>query len=561
MRDTASDCIGLHRPMQCRGTDTASSALVGRDADAVSAGPSEEVVRPMQSPTLRPYQREAVAAVREAYMAGHRSTLLVLPTGCGKTVVFAEVMRRTVARGRRGLILAHRTELLEQALAKLLACGVRAEIEQGDRRAGADAECVVASVQTLRGPRLERWAPDSFDLVVIDEAHHAVAAGYAAILGRFATARVLGVTATPDRLDGQGMGRVFDSVAFTYGIRDAIRDRWLAPIRARRVAVDGLDLAGIHTRAGDFATNELAEVMANEAALHGVAVPLLEQAGDRRTIVFAVDVAHAKALAAVLSRYRPNVARAVDGSMSATERASILGDFAAGRFQMLVNVALLTEGYDCPPVSCIAMARPTKSRALYTQCVGRGTRLHPGKADCLVLDFVGNAGRHRLVGPADVLADGDVPEDVRELVEGALSRSEADVDELLDSAADQVEAKRKHAAITAVARYSAIEVDPFLGDDLSEMPSAQWANDLATDAQRESLAKAGLENLPLHLSKGTASRWLDAIARRRSEGLCTFKQVRLLARHGINAKAMSFAEAGERIARLKERWRQQREAA
>lgn len=501
---------------------------------------------PMQ---LRPYQTAAVEAVLARFRAGDRSTLLVLPTGCGKTVVFADIARRGVQWRRRTLVLAHRTELLDQARSKLLAVGVDAAIEQADQRAG-DAPVVVASVQTLRGARLASFAPDAFHLIVVDEAHHAAAASYGAILGHFSGAKVLGVTATPDRLDGAALGAVFQSCAYRYELRQAIRDGWLAPIRARRVVVDGVDLGGVHTRAGDFDQGELAEVMADAVALHGVAKPLLDLSGDRKAILFAVNVAHAKALAEVLNAYQPGIARAVDGSASATERAGVLEAFRAGAFRVLVNCALFTEGFDEPSIACVGIARPTKSRALYTQMVGRGTRLAEGKTDCLVLDFTAMAGRHRLVGPADVLAGRELADGMRADVERLLAADAVDVDQALEVAARTYE----HTKVQAVARYRSEEIDPFLGD-LPPVQPGPWSGDLATEGQRRALERAGLDDLPAELTKGEASRWIDAITKRREAGLATLKQVRLLRRHGVDARRMSFDEANERIGSMLTGWR------
>lgn len=505
---------------------------------------------PIAAPILRPYQTAAIEAVRAAFAAGRRRTLVVLPTGCGKTIVFSEVSRRVVERGRRVLVLAHRGELLEQAAAKLAAVGVDAAIEKAERRAGA-APVVVASVQTMKGRRLATWAPDAFGLVVIDEAHHAPAAGYRALLDHFAAARVLGVTATPDRLDGQGLGEVFESVAYRLELRQAIRDGWLAPLRARRVEVEGVDLADVHVRRGDLDAAALAAVMTAETALHGVAAPLLELAGDRRTIVFAVDVAHARALAEVLCRYRPGAARAVDGSASTEDRGAALADFRGGRFQVLVNCALFTEGFDEPTVACVAIARPTKSRALYAQMIGRGTRLAPGKADCLVLDFAGNAGRHRLVGPADVLAgDAALDDDVRAEVDALLAGpgGQLELDAVLDQADLEVARRRSAAAVTAVARYQAEEIDPFVG----ALPPASNAGrgEPATDAQRAALAAAGLKDAPSALSQAEAGRWLDALAARRRAGLSSLRQARLLRRRGYDPRAMTFEEANRLIGAL-----------
>ncbi len=499
---------------------------------------------------LRVYQVGAVEAVREQYRAGCRSTLIELPTGCGKTLVFAEIARLVVERGRRVLVLAHRTELLDQALSKLEAAGVRAAIEQGAKRAG-DAPVVVASVQTLRGARLASWPVDAFALIVIDEAHHATAASYRAVLEHFRAARVLGVTATPDRADGQALGQVFESVAYRYGMRQAIRDGWLSPIRARRVLVDGVDLGSVHARAGDLDRAELAVVMADEKALHGVAAPLLELAGDRRTIVFAVDVAHARSLAEVLNRYEPGVAMAIDGTATATERAAMLEAFRAGAFRVLVNCALFTEGFDEPSLACVAIARPTKSRALYAQMIGRGTRLYPGKADCLVLDFTGPAGRHRLVGPADALAGETLDDDVRDLVNAMIAAEgwQLELESVLEAAAVDAVKQRDQAKVTAIARYRAEALDPFVGD-MPAMQADRWARDLATERQRRALEAFGLDKLPAELTKGEASRWFSALEARRVAGLATLRQVRRLKRYRIDARRMTVKQAGETLDRL-----------
>ena len=254
----------------------------------------------MSAPTLRPYQQRAIDAVHARWAAGDRSTLLVMPTGTGKTVVFAELARQVVARGGHVLVLAHRTELLEQAVEKMRASGLTAAVEQAGRHARG-ASVVVASVQTMRGERLQWWSPNYFDLVVVDEAHHAPAPSYQAALKRFAKAKILGVTATPDRLDGLSLKSVFQSCADHYDLRLAVEEEWLVPIRAKRIEVERVDLTAIRTRMGDLDTEQLAEVMQAAEALHGVAKPLVDLAGSRKTIVYTVNVAHAHALAGAIN--------------------------------------------------------------------------------------------------------------------------------------------------------------------------------------------------------------------------------------------------------------------
>ena len=512
----------------------------GRGCSGVQSLESSD--RGCSQPTLRPYQTATIEAVRERYEAGDRSTLVVLPTGTGKTVVFAEVARQVVDRGGRVLVLAHRGELLEQALGKLHAIGVFAGIEQAGRRARA-ADVVVASVQTLQRTRLAAWDPAAFRLVVVDEAHHAPAAGYRAILGRFAAARVLGVTATPDRLDGAAMGDVFQSCAYRYELRDAIRDGWLCRVEGQRVKLE-VNLDGVHTRAGDLDLRELEELYGTDAAVRAVVEPLRNLAGARRTILFAISVAHAQALAAALNEADPGCALAVSGETPANERADAVAAFRAGRLRVLVNCALYTEGFDCPEVECVAIARPTKSRALYAQMLGRGTRLAPGKEGVLVLDFVGVTKRHKLITPADVLAGADDP---AEVVADAAEQG-GDMLEALEAArAAAVEREKQPSA--KVAKWRAEMVDLF-----GDLPDAREGADLATPRQIGLLARTGID-APEGLTRAQASRLIDGVLQRRNEGLCTYKQARLLRRRGIDATRMSFEEARGRIDELMGQWR------
>ncbi len=316
-------------------------------------------------PRLRPYQAHAGAAVdRELDHRGVRCTLLVLPCGCGKTVCFAEHTRRWKQFGERTLIVVNRTELVNQARRKLEDVGLVADVEKGTSRASLNAKVVIASVQSLRGQRLARFARDHFTRLVIDEGHHATAPGYRALLDHFVDAKVLIVTATPDRADGQGLGiehgGVCDTVAYRYEMRDAIRDKYLVPIVARRIVVDSVDLSTVKSGDGDFVQAQLAAVMETERAIRGVVVPLLEQARDRKTVVYGVDVEHARLLADCINELRPGAARWVSGDTDDLERERTLTGFEAGEFQFLTNCALLCEGWDCPSVSCVAMANLDK---------------------------------------------------------------------------------------------------------------------------------------------------------------------------------------------------------
>jgi superfamily II DNA or RNA helicase len=513
-------------------------------------------------PTLRPYQLEAISRVEAEWRHGTRRTLLVLPTGCGKTVVFAELARKAVSLGRRGLVLAHRTELLEQAQRKLTDVGVLAGIEKAEKRAG-HAPVVVASVQTLQGKRLRKYRRDEFGLVVVDEAHHAAAASYRAILEYFTDADVLGVTATPDRADGKALGELFESCAYQYELRDAIRDQWLVPIRARRIVVESVDFSKVHKRAGDFANDELAEIFAAEEAVVGVVAPLLEQTGALRTIVFAVNVAHATALAQAICDRRPGAARVAHGELDSAARAEVLADFRAGRFQYLVNVQLYTEGFDEPSIQCVAVVRPTMSRALFVQMCGRGTRLlgqtledsiANGKPELLLLDFTGNAGKHRLVGPLDALAAGDgIDPEIYGEAQRLLTDDAQDLDGVLDEAARVLEERRAEARRSGRAQYFAEEIDPFFGD-LGPMFNEPWALEPATPELRRQVLDLGLnaKRLPAALTRGEAMRILNAAEKRRRQGLPSYKQTRILHRYGIDARTLTRGSANARISVLAE---------
>jgi superfamily II DNA or RNA helicase len=503
---------------------------------------------------LRPYQAAAIAAVEAQEAAGKKRTLLVLPTGTGKTVVFAELVRRWSAAGDQTLILAHRSELLEQAAHKLAAVGVRADIDQAEKIAQRGAPAIVASVQTLRGPRLQRYEPGAFRRIVVDEAHHAAAQSYQTILDRFPEAFVLGVTATPKRLDGKALGDLFESVAFTYELRAAIRDGFLAPIRARRVTVENLNLSAIRTHHGDFDQSELSAILTAEKALHGVAAPLLTLAGTRKTLVFGVDVKHAHGLAEILNRYKPGCALALDGSAPAAERRATLALFRKGAIQILVNCALFTEGFDEPSIECVAMARPTQSWALYCQMLGRGTRLSPGKADLLVLDFVGNSGRHRLIGPADALAGGEVPAEVRDEIERELDGKQRDLEEVLAHAEAAATLHRSKAALLVVAHYRDKEVDPFVKAFMPKLdPDSPSAREPATEAQLKAMKDFGFSDPPPGFTKGEASAAIDGAVARDKAGLSSLAQIRLLRKSGLDVTNCTKKRASQLFAIAKAR--------
>jgi superfamily II DNA or RNA helicase len=423
---------------------------------------------------MRPYQVEAKSAVYREWERV-RSTLLVMATGCGKTYVGAEILRERAKDGRI-LWLAHRSELLDQARDTLRdRIGLSVDLEKAQTRANRGhalwglSDVVVGSVPTLHAARLREWDPRDFATIVVDEAHHATARTHRQILDYFSEAKVLGLTATPDRGDGVGLAPVFDTTAYQYDIRQAIHEGYLAPIRQMSIEVPEIDLSDVKpTRAGvDLSEEQLAEVMERDGVLHGIAAPLAKEIGDRPTIVFCVSVDQAKSLTAILEGYGIR-AHEVDGNTPPEIRRQRLSDYSDGAVQALVNVGVLTEGYDAPKTSCIAMARPTKSRALYTQCIGRGTRIAPGKADCLVLDFVGNSGKHTLISPFDALAGKDIPPDIAKRAQqfsdsgmpalDALEKAEAEAEA---EEKRRVERMAREAKLLAKVAHQKREVCPF----------------------------------------------------------------------------------------------------
>jgi superfamily II DNA or RNA helicase len=511
---------------------------------------------------LRSYQREAVAAVTKAWESS-RSTLLVLPTGCGKTLTAAEILRLRAPLGRT-LWLAHREELITQAADAITShAGLRCGIEMGQQRTGLTdfmgrIDVVVASVQTMHAKRRQRFIPGLFPTVVVDEGHHGTARSYRDILAHFGESKVLGLTATPDRGDKTGLYNVFETCAFQYEIRTAIQEGYLCALVQKRIECADLDISDVKTVAGDLNQGELERALSIDAVLHQIAGPLAREAEGRQTIVFTAGVAQAHALADVLAGYvGARKVTVIDGETPREVRAERIAAFREGRVQFILNCAVLTEGFDAPETACIAIARPTKSRALYTQMIGRGTRLAPGKADCLILDFAGNAGKHSLVSPLDVLAGGELKADVRAIAEKLASEgmpSEEALAKAEQQAAERArledEKRLRAAKIKAEAAYRAELVDPFHMFDVE----ADSRGPRATDAQLEVLRSKGITTKAP--SRAEASALIAKLQDRSRKGLCTFKQARLLIKNGLPGDSMTFTDASAALdAIAKNDWR------
>lgn len=391
---------------------------------------------------LRDYQESAILAVRQAWSDGTRRPAVVLPTGAGKTVVFAHLAAQMRELGVRTLILAHRDELIEQAAAKVRAVApdLRVGIVKGPRREIRGRDVVVASVQSLaRAPRRAEIAAAGLRLVIVDECHHAVANTYVTVLrdmGCFDDdlergAYALGVTATMGRSDRVALGQVWQDVVYRRDIVEMIREGHLVNAKGVRVRVEGLDLAAVKRRAGDFADGALAEAMHASLAPAAIARAYVEHAKDRAGVLFAPGVAMAYEMAEALTAEGVE-ARGIDGTMAMVDRRKVLGDYARGDVQVICNAMVLTEGWDAPWCSAVVIARPTSSASLYVQMAGRGLRPYPGKLDALIMDVVGVTGKHRLASIAD-LGGADRVEQLDDELAQYEPDAEVDLLELLDA--------------------------------------------------------------------------------------------------------------------------------
>jgi superfamily II DNA or RNA helicase len=498
----------------------------------------------------RPYQAISRDKCFERWQGGDRSTLLVLPTGTGKTVVAGLVAR--AARddhARRCLFLAHREELITQAADKLARVGLTTAIEMGPSRARegyhgflGKPDVVIATVQTLQGRRLESWDPDEFGMIICDEAHHARAKSYRTVFDHFRDHWLLGITATPDRGDNKNLGAVFDSLAYEYTLREAILDEYLVPIVAARL-VTGVDLKDIRTTGGDYNDAELAARIA--PFVEQLADATAREIGDRPAVVFCPDVRSSEAMADALT-FKGIAARAVSGAMDKSQRRETLHDFHARKFQAIVCCDLLTEGWDEPQVSCVVICRPTRRRNRYAQMIGRGTRPDPdtGKRDCLVIDFAWETtSPHELCTTIDLFDDSHHDEAVRVLAAAivAAARGQAvDPREALDQAERRIDARRRlRLPLTGLhpARYRKLVYDPVgVGALVGFKLKARWvdgAGPPATERQRRYLRDLGVDRLE-RLSRKGANELIAALQDRDIRGLSTPRQVAKLENFGVD---------------------------
>ena len=506
--------------------------------------------------SLRPYQAESIAAIEGEWKQGHRRTLLVLPTGCGKTIVFCKLTENRVRAGERVLILAHRGELLQQAADKLLkATGLRCAVEKAEESClDSWYRVTVGSVQSLmREKRLSQFPPDYFGTIVIDEAHHVLSDGYQRVLEHFSSAQVLGVTATPDRGDMRNLGSVFESLAYEYTLPRAIREGYLSPIKAQTVPLD-LDLRNVGVSGGDFKAGELGSAL--DPYLTQIAEEMAAVCMERKTVVFLPLIQTSRKFRDILNQ---RGFRAAEVNGESADRAEVLAAFDRGEYNVLCNSMLLTEGWDCPSVDCIVVLRPTKVRSLYCQMIGRGTRLHPGKEYLLVLDFLWHTERHELCRPACLIAGSDeVARKMTENLEAA--GGPVDLEAAEEKAQSDVVAQREEALARQLSEMRGRKrklVDPLQfemsiqAEDLAGyVPAFGWECAPPSEKQVQALEKQGI--FPDEIENaGKAALLLNKLALRRAEGLTTPKQIRFLEGRGFrHVGTWSFDSARKLIDRI-----------
>ena len=506
--------------------------------------------------SLRPYQQAARDSIHAQWEQGRLRTLLVLPTGTGKTIVFASVAADQVRAGDRVLILAHRGELLEQAADKLQrSTGLVSAVEKAESTClNSWFRVVVGSVQTLqRSARLERFPRDYFGTIIIDEAHHAITDGYRRILDYFESAKVLGVTATPDRGDMRNLGEVFDSLAYEYKLTDAIKEGYLCKIMAQTIPLQ-LDISEVGFTSGDYSLGQLGTAL--DPYLEQIAAEMAQRCKGRKTVVFLPLIKTSQKFRDLLNA---KGFRAAEVNGQSADRKEVLADFDAGKYNVLCNSMLLTEGWDCPSVDCVVVLRPTKVRSLYSQMVGRGTRLAEGKTDLLLLDFLWMTDKHELCRPADLVCEDRAV--ARQMTENLAETGAAqDIQEAAAQASEDVVAQREEALAKQLAeqrRKKAKLVDPLQyemsiqAEDLSGyVPAFGWEAGPPTEQQTTALEKLGI--LPDAVkSAGKASLLLDRLHKRRDEGLTTPKQIRCLEKYGFqHVGTWSFEQAKHMIDRI-----------
>lgn len=465
---------------------------------------------------LRNYQIAFVEAVLREWWE-HDRLLGVAPTGSGKTVMAAELIRRLIGDGGRVLFLVDAKELVRQGAEKFESYpGIEyssVSIEQGENRADQNAPIIIATAQSI-ARRLDRWSEDAFTQIIIDEAHRNTLGSHpSAVLAHFKDAQVLGITATPFRSDKKELSEVYEKIAYEIGLADLIGQSYLSRITVKSVPCP-VDLSEVRTTAGDYRAGDLGEAV--DPHLETLAKILAEHAWDRKTVAFLPLIETSKAFAQACRNTGLNAVH-VDG----VDRSALNDDW-----DVICNASLLSTGWDEPSVDCVYIVRPTKSAVLYQQMVGRGTRICQGKSDLLLLDPLWLSMDHRLIRPARLVATS------AEEAESMMGR-EGDLLEIREAAeADRMREIHERMAKSAIRKsrtMDAVELALTISDEaLAEYePTMKWEENEATEKQVETLEKFGI-NVESITCKGHAGAVLDRVFQRMDMGLASVKQMKWL---------------------------------
>lgn len=484
--------------------------------------------------TPRPYQEKVIEAVTTSFESFSK-LLAVLPTGAGKTCIFSWLAEKQLPK--RTLILAHREELIFQAAEKLKsATGICAEIEKAELSASLTAQVVIGSIQTIQN-RLDKWPKDHFGLIVCDEAHHSLSSSWQQILKHFdGHAAILGVTATPDRGDKRNLGEYYESIAAEVSLFDLIRDGFLSRITIKSVPIK-IDVSTVNQSAGDYDAGQLSDALT--PYLRSIARAIKEHASFRRILVFVPLIQTSIAFAKICNE-EGILSEHISGE--SPDRKEILERFAAGKFDLLSNAMLLTEGYDHAQIDCIVVLRPTRSRSLYSQMVGRGTRIDECKENLLLLDMLWMHTKHNLIRPAHLVAKSDeeaqlITKIAEERSAGGESQEELDLEGLaLDASHQRHEALRRQLENASKKKGKLVDAMEWClrmgADDVADYePTMKWESSQVSEKQAKLLKRMRVD-LATVTGKGHASKLIDVYMRSQKLTLASEAQRKLMARMG-----------------------------
>lgn len=552
--------------------------------------------------TPRPYQLHAHDSAWGS-LETKRSTLIVMATGTGKTILFLMLARKAVSEGMCVLIMAHMDELVKQPFQDMKKLGIEAELELGKKHVHRvhgvpPPGIVVSSVQTMAS-RLDLFKNCAFDLIIVDEAHHAHGKTkmYKRVIEHFSNAKVVGVTATEDGAKEEDLAQIFDEISFEYRMPDAISDGWLVPIEQKSIKVTDLDYSKIKVRGGRIVDSSMGYVLEQVDLLQSMVIPTIEIVGDVQTAVFCASVTQADATAELFRRHG-RTAVSIRGEQKPEykkQRKEGIKAFKDGKVQFLCNCMIATEGFNHRPIGYVAMMRAFLKRSRYVQCVGRGTRPLAGVVDHMndaepwerrnaiansskpfmtIIDYVGNASRHDLVSAIDILAP-DEDLEVRRSAKRRMAAGE-EMQQAIENAKDELLEGAKKADLLESVEYDVMDASPFTKG--GKGPSVRSAMSLYVvprspgPSVRESIGTAfdgplmhkieylrdhGIDCLAEHVTEVEIADLYERVLLRDQRGMSTPKQIRLLMRSKYSAEdamGMTRGEAGSTINHLAKRW-------